>query len=260
MNISMTTIYNPNNTARSLFFSFLLHSVVFIFYFLYFKNTIGIKAKEEKMIVFELEHMDTLVSKSVSQPIQSKSIVQTQPIHKNIPQSLPQETESPKQEPIKQIEIPKVEPHIPIPQKIVTQKSVIEEAIISKAPIINNIPIIKSEPSLVQPEPKTTQQTTIKEVTFSKTDFAIIRNKVLENLIYPNIARRLGWNGIVHIALVIDTNGKLINAKVHQSSGKTILDKSALDASLQLQSEQLPEPDAITTIILPVAFSLKGVE
>lgn len=249
------------NTQKGLFFSFLVHSVVFIFYFLYFKNTIEIKAKEEKMIVFELEHMDTLVSKSVSQPIQSRSIVQTQPIHKNIPQSLPQETESPKQEPIKQIEIPKVEPHIPTLQKIVTQKAVVvEETMISKSSPLSNTPTIKSEPSLVQPEPKTTQQTTIKEVTFSKTDFAIIRNKVLENLIYPNIARRLGWNGIVHIALVIDTNGKLINAKVHQSSGKTILDKSALDASLQLQSEQLPKPDAITTIILPVAFSLKGVE
>jgi len=67
------------------------------------------------------------------------------------------------------------------------------------------------------------------------------------------------WQRVVQIEHTINEEGKLANAKVHQSSGKTILDKSALDASLQLQNEQLPKPKTTTTLILPVAFSLKGV-
>jgi protein TonB len=249
------------NTQKGLLISFLLHSAVVFFYlfFIYTKTSSPILL-EQKMLTMEIiDTMPTIQTpikpiKKYIKPIQPQpqvtpqKIVESKPIIKE-PQIEPEPTISPISPPVKQIEIQKesakiVEVSPPTPQPTVTNEVVKiepkqEKVIVQDVP---SKPIAKNEDKL------------------SKTDFEIIRDKVLQNLIYPNIARRMGWQGVVQIELTINEDGKLVNAKIHQSSGKTLLDKSALDASLQLQNEHLPKPEAITTIILPVAFSLKGVE
>ena len=67
----------------------------------------------------------------------------------------------------------------------------------------------------------------------------------------------MGWNGVVHVALVIDTNGRLESATIHQSSGRAVLDDAALEAALKLKGDQLPKPKSLSTVILPIAFKLK---
>jgi protein TonB len=47
---------------------------------------------------------------------------------------------------------------------------------------------------------------------------------------YPRKARRLGYEGIVMLKVLIDENGRVDDLSVHQSSGHTILDRAALSA------------------------------
>ncbi len=247
------------NTQKGLFFSFLLHSAVVFFYlFFIYTKTSSPKLLEQKMLTMEIiDTMPTIqtpikpIEKYIKpiqpQPVTPQKIVESKPIIEE-PQIEPKPTISPINLPVKQIEIKKesakiVEISTPTPQPTVTNEVVKIEP--------------KQEKVIVQDVPP--KIATKNEDKLSKTDFEIIRDKVLQNLIYPNIARRMGWQGVVQIELTINEDGKLVNAKIHQSSGKAILDKSALDGSLQLRNEQLPKPKTTTTLILPVAFSLKGV-
>jgi len=92
---------------------------------------------------------------------------------------------------------------------------------------------------------------------FVKTNFEIIRDMVLSNLNYPRIAKRMGFEGVVEIMLVIDTSGKLLEVVLQNSSGHEILDKSALKAANSLASKVLPNPKNISKISLPVYFALR---
>ncbi|MCD6259061.1 MAG: energy transducer TonB [Helicobacteraceae bacterium] len=92
---------------------------------------------------------------------------------------------------------------------------------------------------------------------FVKTNFEMIREKVLANLRYPSIAKRMGFEGVVHIMLVIDTSGKLLDVMLEKSSGHKLLDSSALKAANQLSKEILPNPKNISRVTLPVYFALK---
>lgn len=79
----------------------------------------------------------------------------------------------------------------------------------------------------------------------------------LKNLVYPRVANKMGWSGVVEIKLVVGTDGKLLGATVHKSSGRELLDKSALKAALALKNEKLPKPQTRSEIILPIAFRME---
>lgn len=91
---------------------------------------------------------------------------------------------------------------------------------------------------------------------FTKTNFKSIRDRVLLNLQYPHIARRMGQSGIVKIVLVIDTNGKLLDVVLEKSSGHKILDSCAIDAAKRLFDQELPIPKTIARVTLPINFAL----
>ena len=50
---------------------------------------------------------------------------------------------------------------------------------------------------------------------------------------YPKIALRGGYEGIVKLKIWIDTNGEVIEAKIINSSGYEILDKTGIKAALK---------------------------
>ncbi|HHO41864.1 MAG TPA: energy transducer TonB, partial [Epsilonproteobacteria bacterium] len=91
---------------------------------------------------------------------------------------------------------------------------------------------------------------------FSKTNFAIIRDMVLANLKYPNNAKRMGWQGVVEVQLVVSQSGKLLEYKIYKSSGKRQLDQAALNAVKSIANKNLPKPQTKTTLILPIGFKL----
>lgn len=92
--------------------------------------------------------------------------------------------------------------------------------------------------------------------TFVETNFHSIRDKVLANLKYPPIAKRMKQIGVVEVLLVIDTDGKLLEVTLHKSSGYKLLDSSAISAASKLSSQTLPIPQTISRVMLPIYFVL----
>ncbi len=262
MIINISNNMTKNQDLKFLTLSFMLHSAVFLFYLLYIYNDSPIVSVQEKMIVLELEH---IIMPNVETP---EPVIQ--PVKKIEPQKI--EEEMVKQEPIKlpaepikPVELPKVEPIVPqkivepikpteipkvkpiAPKKIAKKMPKIVRSVVMPAPMVTNTRAVKARSITTPPN----------AAAISKTDYAIIRNKVLSNLEYPNIAKRMSWQGITQIALKIDPNGKLVSAKIDRSSGKTLLDEAALLAAIGLKNSQLPRPQTTVTIILPVAFKLQ---
>lgn len=220
-----------NYEHRALGFSFALHVSVIGFYLL-FLNYKPLEMMPSKTVVLEMSHIERVVP---------KPLAPTPPI--------PQEVQ--KIEPIKPLEQIKPQPKLkPIVKNEVAVPPVFVQEEVS-APVVE-----KLEPVSVQEIAPITPESTSAEP-YVKTDFEIIRDKVLARLVYPSVARRMGWNGVVHVALVIDTEGKLVSASIHQSSGRQLLDDAALDAANKLKGEHLPKPKSLSTVILPIAFKLK---
>lgn len=176
----------------------------------------------------------------------------------NIERVVPKPIEPTPPEPVQ--EVKKVEPVKPIEKVKPLPKPIVKKEVVNPEPIREEVtppmPVQAVQPSIVQEAAPITPTSTSAEP-YERTDFEIIRDKVLSRLIYPSTARRMGWNGVVHVALVIDTNGRLVSATIHESSGRGMLDDAALEAALKLKGDQLPKPKSLSTVILPIAFKLR---
>ncbi len=229
-NYSMRWI--KTNESKGLFFSFLIHSI--ILGVVLFSNDKPVKPINEKKMV----SIDLL---SYQQPKQNTLTQKSKPIKK---QKLENKTmkqkvikkQKPKNKPIIKEETPKNKPIIKKETKSTLKNKAVKKVI---------------KPKLIQP------QKIKKQPSFIKTNFAIIRDMVLSNLKYPNIAKRMGWQGVVKVKLIIDRNGKLIHYSIEKSSKRKQLDKAALIAVKAILTKNLPKPQTKTTIILPITFKLK---
>lgn len=183
--------------------------------------------------------------------IQSKTVVlEISNIERIAPKPLEPLQEVKKIEPVKPVEKVKPLPKPIVKKEVLNPEPIREDVVKPVEPVQAVLPTIAHEVAPITP-------TSTSAEPYEKTDFEIIRDKVLSRLLYPSTARRMGWNGVVHVALVIDTNGRLESATIHQSSGKTVLDDAALEAALKLKGDQLPKPKSLSTVILPIAFKLK---
>ncbi|MDD5157159.1 energy transducer TonB [Sulfurimonas sp.] len=170
-----------------------------------------------------------------------------------------------------------------ITQKIVVKKQAIQEAV-SETSLVKKefiqekiIQIQPAETKLLHLQPtkapsieqytheitKKSEPITPKQIQkeqddeFMTTNFSSIRDMATKNLYYPNRAQKMGWGGTTEIKMIIDTNGKLLDATINKSSGRELLDNSALESVLSLKDEILPKPKKVTTLILPISFSIK---
>lgn len=227
--------YQKKNESKSLLVSLLAHAVLMGGYFLFLHQQSLTLMQSSKMVVMELSTFER-------PPIPTPPVVEPTP-----PQELIKE-------PIKPIEPVKSKPIVklkPVVKKEVVQP-VKEEVSVSPEPVSVQQPVpIEPTPPIVAPAQSMPSEPYI------RTDFEIIRDKVLSYLLYPSIAKRMNWNGVVHVALEIDTNGFLLKASIYQSSGREILDHAALEAANRLKNQQLPKPQSASTVILPIAFKLR---
>lgn len=69
---------------------------------------------------------------------------------------------------------------------------------------------------------------------------------------YPPQARRNGWEGTAVVALEIDANGELTEARIHKSSGYRILDEAALKMMRSARFAGGPG-----SLLQPLEFKLK---
>ncbi len=74
---------------------------------------------------------------------------------------------------------------------------------------------------------------------------------------YPGAARRDHLEGTVQVAFVMDRDGKILDAWIRSSSGRTVLDKEAVEALRR--AEPLPgipgELPGQLSVLLPVSFA-----
>ena len=86
---------------------------------------------------------------------------------------------------------------------------------------------------------------------------ALVRRKIQAHLSYPTLAKKMHAQGESVVAFRIDENGlvKKDSLQITKSSGKIILDKSAMDAVLEAEPFLKP-PILNMEIKVPVAFKL----
>lgn len=85
--------------------------------------------------------------------------------------------------------------------------------------------------------------------------FAYIRDKILRNIRYPAMARRLGWQGRVHLSFVITLDGSIKEARVMQGSGFEVLDKNVLETVKD--TAPFPTPPVEARLVIPITYRLE---
>lgn len=90
---------------------------------------------------------------------------------------------------------------------------------------------------------------------YLKEHFTYIRDMVMQRLVYPLQARRMGWGGRVTVSFVVSEDGSARNIAVRESSGYQILDNCAMDTVRKVAP--FPKPPAPAEITIPVQFRLR---
>lgn len=182
------------------------------------------------------------------------------------------ETVKPKQPEPKPV---KAEAQKPVPKKIAplqTKKRMeVEEKVIVTAvePITESIPVQTQEkevePSLIDAVEKAPSilPATVPEIQtnspspkeqYLKANFSFIRDLVKRKTSYPNIARRMGWEGRVLVAFIVCTDGQVEDIRIIKSCGFKALDKNAIKTIKGCAP--FPKPPIRAEVTLPITYRL----
>jgi protein TonB len=89
---------------------------------------------------------------------------------------------------------------------------------------------------------------------YLKENFSYIRDMIQKKVIYPKIARQMGWQGKVTVSFIIFANGFPKDIKIMQTSGIEALDSSATVAVKD--ASPFPKPPCEAQIIIPLIYKL----
>lgn len=89
---------------------------------------------------------------------------------------------------------------------------------------------------------------------YNTQQFAYIRELVQKKAVYPKIAEQREWEGQVVVSFVIFLDGGVKDIKIVKSSGREILDKSAMEAVAI--ASPFPKPPAALELKMPVTYKL----
>ncbi len=85
--------------------------------------------------------------------------------------------------------------------------------------------------------------------------FYFIRDRIMQNIVYPERARRMGWEGKVTISFVVEENGSIDNIRIVNSSGFTVLDENAKEAVARTNFKR--KVPVRLVVLLPVEYRLR---
>ncbi len=85
--------------------------------------------------------------------------------------------------------------------------------------------------------------------------FREIRDSIMKNVIYPDRARRNGWEGRVIVSFTVYEDGSIRDARIVQSSGTLVLDDAAKEA-LKKSTVRTQFAKKIQ-VVLPIEYKLK---
>lgn len=85
--------------------------------------------------------------------------------------------------------------------------------------------------------------------------FLYIKERILNHIVYPNLARRMGWHGKVLTSFVIHKDGSVSDIKILDSSGFKVLDENAVSTIQDVSP--FPRPPIAAKIIIPISYRLR---
>lgn len=85
-------------------------------------------------------------------------------------------------------------------------------------------------------------------------NFGYLRDTIQRGIAYPDVARRMGWEGRVLVAFLILPDGTVRNVRVVRGSGFPVLDRNAVEAVRA--ASPFPRPPAEAEIVTPVVYKL----
>lgn len=89
---------------------------------------------------------------------------------------------------------------------------------------------------------------------YLKKNFSYIRDLIQKKIVYPRIARQMGWEGKVTVVFTICSDGRVKDVKIAQTSGIEILDRNAL--TTVKKASPFPKPPAEAQLIIPIVYRL----
>lgn len=153
------------------------------------------------------------------------------------------------------------------PEKIVRRLPVLPEVVevavqeipFFSAPARPTVPDLAEDIADLRPE--TGEEPTEESVESLSSAVVLARPLYLDNPPpeYPALARRRHWQGTVVLAVMVSRHGKVLRARVSESSGREVLDEAALKAvsawRFEPGSRGLLKVDM--QVLVPVRFSLR---
>jgi periplasmic protein TonB len=89
---------------------------------------------------------------------------------------------------------------------------------------------------------------------YLKEHYQYIWDLIAKNIVYPSMAKKMGWEGRVTVSFVITESGRAESLKVTKSSGHTILDENVVETIREVQP--FPKPPAPAKIDIPIKYNL----
>lgn len=85
-------------------------------------------------------------------------------------------------------------------------------------------------------------------------NFSFVRETILHSIRYPERARRMGWEGKVILSFTVIENGDILDVKIVQGSGFSLLDENARDTVTRINlKRKIPFR---LYVLLPVEYRL----
>lgn len=82
-----------------------------------------------------------------------------------------------------------------------------------------------------------------------------IRNAIADNLVFPTMARKMGWKGRVVVSFSVLPSGRVADISIITSSGREILDRNVVLAVEK--SVPFPPSPVAVRILLPISYNLQ---
>jgi periplasmic protein TonB len=86
--------------------------------------------------------------------------------------------------------------------------------------------------------------------------FAYVKDIIQKNIIYPEKARRMGWQGKVIVSFVILKDGCASNIKIKESSKHRLLDDNVIKTVKAVSP--FPRPPVKSELLMPIVYRLEG--
>lgn len=86
-------------------------------------------------------------------------------------------------------------------------------------------------------------------------NYSYIRDLIAQHMVFPPIARKLGWHGRLTVSFILHPKGQVSAIQIVKSSGRKPLDRSVIAAVKR--TEPFPAPKRLITLVVPVSFNLR---